>query len=79
MSDETESDWTIHAESSQAVGGLPTKNYHDPRIPIRRKLQIKLELLRKETKEIEDALTALDKNPEFEKLHDTLTRVSRFL
>jgi len=56
-----------------------TKSIHDPRMPIRRKIQIRLDSLRKEVKELEDALTALDANPEFEKLHDVLTRVSRFL
>ena len=55
------------------------KQTHDPRMPIRRKLEIKLELVRKEAAELENAIKALDTNPEFEKLHDTLTRVSRFL
>jgi len=55
-----------------------SKAYLDPKMPIRKKIELRLDMLRKEVKELEDALTALDGNPEFEKLHDILTRVSRF-
>lgn len=62
-----------------SIGYPSEKAYIDPRVPIRKKINFKLEILRKEIKELEDAITTLDANPEFEKLHDVLTRVSRFL
>lgn len=69
----------IQYPALNAAQGHPMeKAYLDPRAPIRRKINVRLNMLRKEVKELEEALVALDSNPEFEKLHDILTRVSRF-
>jgi hypothetical protein len=61
------------------AGGDLGKSLHDPRMPIRKKLMLRIGQREEELKELREALEALDKNPDFEKLHDTLTRVSRFL
>lgn len=63
----------------QGAGALVSKEYVDPRMPIRRKLEIRIKQKEAELTELKDALAALDKNPEYEKLHDILTKVSRFL
>lgn len=60
-------------------GALVSKEYVDPRMPIRRKLEIRIAQKEKELTELKDAIAALDKNPEYETLHDILVKVARFL
>lgn len=68
-----------YPEVEYTGGQEMVKSVSSHRIPIRRKLEIRIKQKEMELTELKNALESLDKNPEYEKLHDILSKVSQFL